>query len=169
MDFKRTVVIERSPEQVWEVLGNQFGDAYKWASSLNHSNSYGNPQISGASCSNRACDTTQGKVKEVLRTFDAENHVLSYEVIEGFPFFVDSGVNTWRLTRAGQSTRVDMHCVITTKGIFGKIMSPMMKMQMNKLFDEVVEDFKYYIEHDGQPHPRKVIRQEKLSRKAVAA
>ena len=46
-------------------------------------------------------------------------------------------------------------------------MSPMMRMQMNKLFDEVVEDFKYYVEHDGQPHPRKVKAQRKFNRKAA--
>ena len=60
-----------------------------------------------------------------------------------------------------------MNADIKTKGFVGAIMSPMMKMQMNILFDEVIEDFQYYVEHDGEPHPRKVKANRKLAKKAA--
>ncbi|WKN44743.1 SRPBCC family protein [Tunicatimonas pelagia] len=167
MNFKRETVINRPVAEVWEVLGNQFGEAYKWASSLRHSESFGKPTMEGASCSNRACNTTQGKIIEVVRVFDARQHTLQYEVLEGFPFFIDTGVNTWQLTAQGDKTHLSMNADITTKGFVGAIMNPMMKMQMNTLFDEAVEDFKYYVEHDGEPHPRKVKANRKLAKKAA--
>ena len=165
MNFKRETTIRKPIEEVWDVLGNQFGEAHRWASSLNHSQGYGTPTLKGAQCNNRACDTTQGKIKEVVKRFDPQHHVLTYEVLEGFPFFVDTGVNTWSLSPKGDSTHLQMNCDIQTKGLVGTIMTPMMRMQMNKLFDEVIEDFKYYVEHDGEPHPRKVKAQRKLAQK----
>ena len=167
MNFKRTVTINRPIEQVWDVLGNQFGQAHVWASSVNHAETYGEAILEGASCSNRSCNTTAGNVKEVIRTFDPKRHVLSYEVLEGFPFFVAKGQNTWKLLPKGKNTQVDMDMEIVTQGLFGKIMSPMMKLQMSKIADEAVDDLKYYLEHDLTPHPRKVNAAQKFAKKAV--
>lgn len=30
MEFKREIIIDQSIEKVWDVLGNQYGEAYKW-------------------------------------------------------------------------------------------------------------------------------------------
>ena len=91
MEFKKSIIVNQPINQVWEVLGNQYGEAYKWASGLYHSEGFGTPQLEGASCNNRACETSTGKIKEKIRVFDEQNYELEYEVIEGFPFFVDSG------------------------------------------------------------------------------
>lgn len=165
MNIKKEIFINSSIEEAWEVLGNQFGEAYKWASGLNHSNAYGSPQLEGANCNNRACNTTQGKIKEVIRTFDAKQYILEYEVIEGFPFFIDTAVNKWQLTTNGNSTKVDIDFNLKTKGIMGIIMRPMMKMQMNKLIGYVLEDFKHFVE-TGKPSPRKA---KELAKKTALA
>lgn len=166
MEFKREIIINEPIEKVWEVLGNQYGEAYKWASGLKHSNPYGNPKLSGASCNNRACDTATGKIKEVIRIFDTQNHTLEYEVIEGFPFFVESGVNNWQLTKlANNRTKVTMHLVVKTKGLVGTIMSPMMKMQMGKVIDPVPNDLKHFVE-TGTPSPNKAKELAKLKKAA---
>ncbi|MEO0338732.1 MAG: SRPBCC family protein [Bacteroidota bacterium] len=154
MEFRKSILVNQPIEAVWEVLGNQYGEAYKWASGLYHSEGFGTPIIEGAHCKNRSCDTTQGKITEVIKTFNAADHHLEYEVVEGFPFFVDQGVNNWKLTPQGNKTRVDMHLVITTKGIMGAIMGPMMKMQMGKIVNNVLQDFKHYLE-TGKPSPLK--------------
>lgn len=167
MEFKREIIINRPIGAVWEVLGVQFEDAYKWAASLNHSEGFGTPVLEGATCSNRACDTTQGAIKEKLITLDHEKYELVYQVIEGFPFFVDTAINNWRLTQKGTNTKVNMHCEMKLKGFVGAMMSPLMKLQLNKLFDEVVEELKYYIEHDGKAHPRKEKALAKLAKKAA--
>ena len=74
------------------------------ASGLNHSKGYGAPTIIEAPSNNRACDLPSGKIKEVIRTFDPQNYELEYEVIEGFPFFVDTAINNWQLNEIGSDT-----------------------------------------------------------------
>ncbi|MGD1843248.1 MAG: SRPBCC family protein [Thermonemataceae bacterium] len=167
MNFLKETIIDQPIHRVWEVLGHQFGEAYRWASSLIYSESYGTPVLEGATCSNRACDTTQGKIKEVLRKIDHDHHILTYEVMEGFPFFVDTAINTWSLTPKGNQTIVTMNTVVKMKGLMGSVMTPLMKMQMNKLLSEALEDFQYYLEHEGQPHPRKQKQLEKMAAKVA--
>lgn len=165
MDIKKEIIINQPIEKVWDILGNQFGQAFLWASTLNHSEGYGEPTLEGASCNNRACSTSQGDIKEVIRTFDPEQHILSYEVLEGFPFFVKQGVNTWRLTARGNKTVVNIHMVITTGGFVGAIMNPMMKFQLNSLLEQVANDLKHYAE-TGKPSPNKAKELKKLAKAA---
>ncbi len=168
MEFKREILVNKPIADVWEVLGNQYGEAYKWARTLNHSAGFGTPKIEGAVCNNRTCDTTQGRIKEVVKTFDAKNYILAYEVEEGFPFFIGTAINTWRLTQRGNATQVNMHLRMETKGLVGSIMSPMMKLQLNKLLTDVIGDFKHYVEI-GKPSPEKAEELAKFQRKTKKA
>ncbi|EAY24924.1 SRPBCC family protein [Microscilla marina] len=167
MEFYRETVINASISDAWEILGNQYTTAYKWASGLKYSEGQGNPVFEGASCSNRACDTTSlGAIQEEIRVFDPQNYVLSYEVIEGFPFFVKLGQNTWKLTKEGNQTRVSMKLEMQTKGWVGKLMSPMMRMQMGGILTNAIEDFRHYVE-TGKPSPRKAKEIAKYAKKAA--
>lgn len=166
MEFIKEIIIEKPADQVWEVLGNQYGEAYKWASGINHSSSYGKAELTQANCNNRTCELPSGKIEEVIRVFDPNNHVLEYEVIQGFPFFVESGVNHWELASLGSRTKVHMHLTITTKGIMGKVMGPMMKSQMAKATKSVLYDLKHYVE-TGKASPEKTNEMAKISRKAA--
>lgn len=166
MEIKRTFIVNQPIEQVWDILGNDFGGAHKWASGLYHSEGYGKPQLAGASCNNRACDTSQGAIKEVIRVFDPAGYHLAYEVIEGFPGFVKSGVNNWRLKSMGQQTQVDIHFIAETQGLLGVFMGPMMKLQLGRVFDAVLDDFKVYVE-TGQPSLRKAKENQKRAAKAA--
>ncbi|MEO1438255.1 MAG: SRPBCC family protein [Bacteroidota bacterium] len=166
MDFRKSTTVDQPINQVWDLLGNQYGEAYKWASGLYHSIPVGKPKIEGAICNNRTCELPSGMIKEEVRKFDAKNHILSYEVIEGFPFFVDQAINTWTLQAQGNKTRVDMHLVMTTKGFVGKLMQPMLKLQMGNLLQNAIDDFKHYSE-TGKPSPRKAKEIAKLAKKAA--
>ena len=166
MNIKKEILVDKPVEEVWDVLGNQFGDAYLWATGLYHSSGYGDPELTGATCSNRACNTNQGHIDEVLRKFDPQNHTLQYEVIKGFPFFVKSGINTWSLHKTMSETKVSIDFTLETKGLVGAIMNPMMKMQMNKIIENVLNDFKHYVE-TGTPSPSKAKENAKMARKAA--
>ena len=168
MEFTRETLINASIEQAWNILGNQYTEAYKWASGLKYSEGEGTPQLEGATCNNRACDTTAlGPIKEEIRIFDPINYILSYEVIEGFPFFVKLGQNTWTLTQEGNQTKVSMQLEMLTKGLVGKLMSPMMRLQMGGILTNAIEDFKHYVE-TGQPSPRKAKEIAKEAKKKAA-
>lgn len=41
------------------------------------------------------------------------------------------------------------------KGIMGVILSPIAKIKLSKLGDEILDDFRYYLEN-GKLHPRKL-------------
>ncbi len=166
MEFIKEIMIDKPINEVWEILGTQFGDAYKWASGINHSSSFGAPQIATASCNNRECELPSGKIKEVIRQFNPKDHILEYEVIEGFPFFVETGINNWQLTNLNGKTKVDMHLKVKTKGIIGSLMKPMMKMQFKGLTNDVLMDLKHYAE-TGKASPKKVKELQKLAKKAA--
>ncbi len=160
MVFNKEIIIQKPIEVVWEVLGGQFGEAYQWASGLYHSQGFGIPEIDDAQWQRRACKTSQGPIKEELLSFDPNNYHLEYKVIEGFPSFVDKGINRWQLTKIENTTKVNMHLTITTKGIIGAIMGPLMRIQMNNITADILSDLKHYVEL-GKPSPKK---QKELSR-----
>jgi len=148
------IIINKPVSDVWDVLGNKFSDWHVWGSSLLHTKGSGK-KINGNVCESRTCDVQgMGKIRERTLEFDPKKYSLSYEVIEGFPFFVKSGVNRWSLVPEGEQTRLLMDAEIETQGFVGMIMKPMMKMQMTGLLKNVTEELKYYVEN-GTPHPRK--------------
>jgi hypothetical protein len=149
------IVIDKPVVAVWEVVGTQFGNAYLWASVLNHTEGHGR-KISEQVCESRTCDIQgMGRIREKLTAFDPIAHALTYEVMEGFPFFVERGINRWRLFDVGGRTRLVSDAEIVTKGVIGAVMQPMMKMQMSGMMRRTLEDLKHYVER-GAPHPRKL-------------
>lgn len=165
MEFNREIIINKPVERVWEVLGTQFGHVCNWASGVNKSSASAESKKT-TDFTNRACDTTSGNVKEVVNIFDSKNYELEYEVIEGFPFFVKTGKNNWKLTAVGNKTKVNMNLQVVTQGFVGAVMRPMMKMQMSKLADNAADDLKIYVE-TGSPSARKAKELAKLTRKAA--
>lgn len=156
MQIVKEITVNNNIESAWKVLGHEFSDAHKWASAIRHSEGKGSG-LNGATCSERMCDIpSMGKIKEKFLQFSNERHLLSYDVYEGMPSMVKSTTNTWQLTPAGQGTsNLKMRMEIQLGGLMGIIMMPMMKMMMSKMANEVVEEFKFYVEN-GQPHPRKI-------------
>lgn len=166
MELRREVLVRKNVDHVWELLGSQFGDAYKWASTLLHSEARGAPHKNPASYSNRTCETTQGSITEVVNLFDPHKHVLEYEVTEGFPSFIALGRNHWSLSPVDGGTLVRMHLTLTTKGLLGVVMNPMVRMQMGKLTTTVINDFKHYAE-TGMPSPTKAKEIAKYAKRAA--
>ncbi len=166
MNIKKEIIVNKPIAQVWEVLGDQYGEAYKWASGLDHSEGLGLPKLEGAPCSQRTCQTSFGKITEAVRTYDESRYELEYEVIKGFPGFIDTAINNWQLQATGNGTKVLIDFNMTTKGFLGLFMAPLMKMQMNKVITNVLDDFKQYVE-TGQQSPRKAKETAKLLKKAA--
>lgn len=155
MRIETEIVVNKSAQSLWEVVGEQFGSTHIWASGLTHSEGSGR-KLSEQVCESRTCDIKgMGRIHEKLLDFDPKRLTLKYEVVEGFPFFVERGVNRWTLTQEGNATRVHSLAEITTKGLVGAVMAPMMKMQMTGLMRRFLEDLKHYAE-TGKPHPRKL-------------
>jgi len=156
MKITTEIIINKPTLDVWEIAGNQFGSAHIWASALTHTEGSGR-KMTEQVCESRTCDIKgMGRIHERLLEFDAKNFVLTYEVTNGFPFFVERGINRWMMTPEGSVTRLQSVAEITTRGFVGTLMAPLMKMQMKRLMHRLLEDLKHYVE-TGVPHPRKVM------------
>lgn len=156
MKITTEIFINKPTLDVWEIVGNQFGSAHIWASALTHTEGSGRKMTEQVS-ENRTCDIKgMGRIHERLLEFDVKNFALTYEVTNGFPFFVERGINRWTMTPEGSSTRLQSVADITTQGFVGMLMAPLMKMQMKRLMHRLLEDLKHYVE-TGVPHPRKAI------------
>lgn len=155
MQITTDIIIEKPVAAVWDIIGNRFGQANVWASALTHSQGCGAP-LKGEVTEARVCEVKgMGSIQERIIEFDSERHVLSYEVTKGFPFFVRKGVNHWRIDAIGTNRcRLTTTATITTNGLVGMMMAPMMRMQMSGMLRVMIEDLKHYAE-TGQPHPRK--------------
>ena len=157
MEIKRKIIVDRPIEDCSEVLGNQYTQIHKWASPVNHSHGDDKLGINGASCNIRGCHVEgMGDISERLIDFDPKHYYLSYEIITGLPSMMKSANNSWKLRpKYANQTALEMLAHIEPKGFIGKLMSPMIKLQFNKMANNLIEEFKYYVENN-QPHPRKV-------------
>ncbi len=155
MIIEREVIVNQNINEAWKVLGTDFANADKWASAIKHSEGKG-AGFNGASCSERGCETSMGGLKEKITTYSDKDYSLSYNVYEGMPSMVKKAANNWSLTPHGQNkAKLNMRMEMEIGGFMGTLMKPMMKMKLGKMGNELVEEFKYYVEN-GKPHPRKV-------------
>jgi hypothetical protein len=155
MVIEKEIIVNKNIKDAWKVLGIDFANASKWASAVNHSEGSGD-KFNGSTCSERGCSTTMGSIKEKLYEFSNENYSLAYEVAEGMPSMVKYATNTWRLFDLGnEKCKLQIKMDIRMGGFFGSLLQPIMKLQMSKMGNHLVEDFAYYVEN-GKPHPRKL-------------
>lgn len=160
MVIEKEIIVNKNINAAWKVLGVDFANASKWASAVNHSEGNGN-KFNDSTCSERACSTTMGNIKEKIYEFSNENYYLAYEVAEGMPSIVKHATNTWRLYALGEDKcKLQIKMDISMNGFFGSLIAPLMKMQMSKMGTHLVEDFAYYVEN-GTAHPRKIKAQRK--------
>ncbi len=62
--------------------------------------------------------------------------------------------NYWKLTDLGNGNiKLEMKMTMKIGGFMGWMMKGMMKKKMSKTANEIIEEFKYYVEN-GTPHPR---------------
>lgn len=155
--INKEISINKSIEAAWKVLGLEFAQADKWASSVKHSEARDTKSFKGSSCSERGCEIPgMGSIKEKLLKYSDTDYLLSYQVYDGMPVMVKFMSNTWQLhATSANSCKLTMKMEMKTGRLMGVIMKPMIKMQMSGMANKIVEDFKYYLEN-GKPHPRKI-------------
>lgn len=155
--IKQELIINAPTQKAWQVLGPEFADAYKWASSLKHSEARNHESMNGSTCTERGCNVSgMGNIKEKILQYSDTEHLLSYQVYEGMPKMVKYAVNTWKLTDLGNgTTKLEMQIEMKVGGFMGSMMKGMMRKKMTKMSKLVAEEFQYYVEN-GKPHPRKL-------------
>ncbi len=77
---------------------------------------------------------------------------------------VKKATSDWQLIKtSAEKTKLKIKMEFIFQGITGFVMQPLMKIKLNKIVQETVEDFAHYAEN-GKPHPRKIKTQNKLTR-----
>lgn len=154
--FKEEVIIEASIEDAWEVMGNQFAEPHIWSTNFLTSVPGGDPKLEGLAYRHRATTTENGDNWQELDAFDPATHSLSYHISKGVPPVAKSAVGHWKLTKlTDNKTQLNVDFFLETKGLLGFIMSPIVSKKVGQSSDELMEEFKYYLEN-GKPHPRKL-------------
>ena len=155
MDIIKKITIDKPVEEVWEVLGNQFGQISNWASIISESKVYGESKLNGVNYSIRETNTIKGITKQEITSFEPKKHSLSYKSISGTPPIIKEVRAHWTLAKNdSNTTSLVMDFTADMKGL-GFILAPIVKKKLGKIGDDLLEELKYYVEN-GKQHPRKI-------------
>ncbi len=169
MKLERETIIHAPSTKVWSVLGPNYADAYKWASSVNSSSgiSQGKP-LQGAPTVGRVCDTELGAFKEQIEAYSGERMEMAYSAKGAkMPFFVKRLLNSWKVLPQGNNSKVTMSLDVKLLFPFNILMALPMRLQFGGVLKKAHEELKYFVEHNGKPHPRKVKADQKY-RKSIS-
>ena len=148
MKILKKLTINSPIAKVWDVLGNQFEHIDRWSSLIEKSEVSGDPNLPGVHFSVRSTLTTAGPTQQELVSFNTAQHSLSYKAIAGTPFFFKSVNAKWSLTKdTDERTNLELDFEVKFKGLF-MLLSPLVKLKLGKVGDDLLEDFKYYVEND---------------------
>jgi hypothetical protein len=154
MKVYREAIIEKPVKDVWEVMGNQFTQVHLWSSNFKDSKPGGTPNLPGLDYLYRDTITDRGQTIQQLDKFDSEDHVLTYHITKGIPKIAKKASGDWSLEAMGPNkTKVRIEFLMEPNNILAKILSPIIKLKLGKVAQEVADELKYYLEN-SQPHPR---------------
>ena len=152
--IKRELTINKSIDNVWLVMGKQFGEVHLWSSNFKDSKPSGEKLYDGINYSQRITTTERGETIQVLDSFDSANYKLMYHISKGLPSIAKSAVGIWSLkSMQNQQTIVVLEFEMESKNILGYLLAPMIKLKLGKSAEEIAEELKHYMEN-GTPHPR---------------
>ncbi len=153
MQVKRELTINASADKLWQIIGEDYNNVGDWTSEVPSSKP--NPDLPAGE--GRVCSTSGfGDAKETITEYDERRRALSYVAeVEKMPFFVRQMGNSWRIeARDDNRSVVHMHLKGDLLPVFSQLMGPIMKRQLAKSADTILEELKYYAETD-KIHPRK--------------
>lgn len=146
MELIRRISLQAPIDSVWDLLARRFHEVGVWAAAIDKSGAL-NVTTGSAGIADRVCDTPDGVFKEQMVSFDETMRTFSYLAYEGLPGFVRRGGSTWRVRDlGGGKTEVSMHMKFLLSPVAEVLMGWMLKRQMGKAADSVLEDLKVYAE-----------------------
>ena len=158
MKFTKQISINASAEKVWDILGRDFANIGVWSTAVSHSVANDKlAPVNNSPVGGRLCDTRFGKISEEFTAYDETQKTFSFKGVFDSKLFKNL-TNTVNLTSIDENTtEVKITPEIELSWI-GTLMSPMIKMQLNKALDQLLDDLKYYVEN-GKPSPSKLASQ----------
>lgn len=156
MHVQATVTIHKNITDVWNVMGYQFAEVHIWSSNFQHSEAGGEALFNGLGYSFRKTTTERGTTVQLLETFDATNHTLSYRITEGAPEIAKEANSTWALKEVeANSTKVILDFYLEPKMELNQQMEAKIKSGLQASSQLIADELKYYLEN-GKPHSNKL-------------
>lgn len=163
MKLENKITINTTADKVWQVVAHEFDQASVWMAQVPNSyRSHGAISAKDAPMEGRVCELSDkpgGPVaEEYITGYSEERKWLRMKVIPKnakIPVIenvVDIHVNEL----SNGKTEVIWASDLQLKTV-GKMLSPVLKLGINKSFNELLEELKYYVEN-GKPHPRKLAK-----------
>ena len=173
MEIKRSITVNQSLGRVWDIMATDYTKVGEWTSQITFSkpNSEVKTKFSGAPAGGRVCSAPGfGDIKETITHFDEADKYFRYQAdISSMPFFVKGLANNWRFRSLGpEKTQVDMKIELELNTFPGTLMAPVMRAQLGKTSNIILEELKYYAE-TGEIHPRKLKALKKAGRTPATA
>ena len=155
MKFSKDITINASAEKVWDILAHQFVDVGVWARSVPKSEvNHTPPKVNGSPVGGRLCDTSIGHISEEFTAYDEEGMTFSFKGVITSKMFT-SVISTNAVTSIDEKTSKVTVTPAIDLTFLGKLMSPMIRMNLNKTINGVLDDLKYFAEND-KPSPEKL-------------
>ena len=173
MEIKKTTTINQSIDKVWQIMATDYTRVGEWTSqvTLSKDNSEITAKLPDAPAGGRVCTAPGfGDIKETITHYDENGTYFRYKAdISSMPFFVKGIANGWRFRSLGpMKTEVTMKMELELNTFPGALMAPVMRSQMGKSANIILEELKYYAE-TGRIHGRKLKALKKEGRSPVTA
>jgi len=160
MNFTKQISVNAPAEKVWDVFGRDFANIGMWATSVSNSATNNElPSVNGSPVGGRVCDTSFGKISEEFTAYDDDKKTFSFKGVFISKMF-ESVTNSAELQSVDENTTIVKITPEIKLTFIGTMMSPLIKMQLSKAIDEILDDLKYYVEN-GKPSPKKLASQQK--------
>lgn len=147
MEIKVNVTINKSINEVWEIMGNQFAEAHLWSTNFITSKPGGEAKFEGLGYSHRDTTTERGNTIQELTSFDPNSYSLSYEITKGAPEIAKSAKSKWYLNETDEGTVVRMDTVMEPKMELAEEMAKKIQMGLTASFNQLAEELKYFVEN----------------------
>ncbi len=158
VSIDRDFVVDAPIERVWKITAEDFANVGSWASQIPNSTAHAGEAIEGAPTAGRTCAIAVpgfSKIDEALTAYDPAERTFSYEVLSGLPKLVTKASNQWHLVELGPNqTRIELRGMFETRGLLGRVMAPMLKLNLTRTSKIIESDLRHMAEK-GVPSPAK--------------
>ena len=154
------VTIDATPDQVWAVVGERFGDVAQWATPILTSRLLAAAGAAGdagpvpAEGVARVCGIggfgpfPAGEITERLTVFDRSARRLEYRAVHGLPRLMRSAVNRWSVHPDPDDQArsvVKVHATVRLAW-WAVLLTPFMAWQLGRGGRDVLEDLRHHVE-----------------------
>lgn len=160
MKFSKQITINAPADKVWQIAGRDFATIGEWATAVSHSEANTElPTVNSSHVGGRTCTTSFGKASEEFTAYNDEERSYSFKGVFKSKMF-NKVTSSMKVDEVDENTTLVKITPALELTWLGTLMYPLIRMQISKVTDEILDDLKYFVEN-GTPSPKKLASQKK--------